>query len=108
MGYAVGSLIYSSVEWNTTPLETKLASLTADELTDITTQLANLATLEAAILTAAGNLDTKEAAVWKRNENEMRDRGNLYQAYRIRLCDFLGVRPGKGISRSDNSVQLVR
>jgi hypothetical protein len=60
----------------------------------VNTYLTNLYTLESAIPGASANLDTDEAAVWKHNKHEVRDRVNLLDMWRRRLCDFMGVPPG--------------
>ena len=53
----------------------RLSTLSASEETVlVNTYLANLATLENAIVAASANLDTDEAAVWKHNRNEIADR----------------------------------
>lgn len=59
-----------------------------------TTYLANLATLETAIVGASANLDTAQAAVWTHNKNEVRDREALYASWRRKLCAFIGIPPG--------------
>lgn len=87
-------------------LEYKLNNLLAEEEAVIrTTYLANLATLETAIIGAAANLDTDSAAVWKHNKNEVRDRTALFDEWRYRLCDFLGLPPGKAL-QGGNSLSL--
>lgn len=71
---------------------------TAEEAVIRTTYLANLATLETAIPAAAANLDTESASVWKRNANEVRDRERLFDEWRTRLCQFLGVPLGPAMA----------
>lgn len=66
----------------------------------VNTYLANLATLETAIPAAGGNLDTDQAAIWKRNRDEVRDRERLFDAWRRRLCGFLGLPPGPHLGGS--------
>ena len=66
----------------------------AEEATVIGTYLANLSTLELAVVGASANLDTEAAAVWKRNPREVADRLALFDAWRLRLCAFFGVGPG--------------
>lgn len=73
----------------------------------INTYLTNLNTLESAIVAAAANLDTDEAAVWKHNRNEVADRDRLFDSWRRRMCGFLGFAPGPGIG-SGSSVSLSR
>ena len=72
----------------------------------VNTYLANLATLETAIPGTGANLDTQQAAVWTHNPNEQRDRERLFDGWRRRLCDFLGVPPGP-MMPSGGTVQMV-
>ena len=58
--------------------------------------IANCNTLETALVGSSANLDTDQAAVWKHNKNEVRDRDGLYSMWRKKLCDFFGVPPGPG------------
>src|ERR1700759_1133098 len=67
-------------------LETRLSNLTPTEGAVIAARLVELRTLEAAIPTAGANLDTDQAAVWKHNANELRDRMMLYRSWRLELC----------------------
>lgn len=88
-------------------LEYRLNNLSAAEEAVIrTTYLANLNTLETAVPAASGNLDTDSAAVWKHNANEVRDRLRLFDEWRKRLCQFLGVPPGPQFS-GQSSVRVV-
>jgi hypothetical protein len=85
----------------------RLKNLTPEnETTLINVYLANLTSLEAAIVTAGANLDTESAAVWKHNRDEVRDRNALFDGWRRRMCSFLGVAPGPGLG--DGSMKLVR
>ncbi len=72
-----------------------------------TTYLANLYTLETAIPAASANLDTDVAAVWTHNRDEQKDRDALFDSWRRRLCNFLGVPPGPNFGGAANSVALV-
>lgn len=87
-------------------MEYRLNNMAPEEETVVTTYLTNLNTLEAAVPSAAANLDTDSAAVWKHNKDEVRDRLRLYDEWRKRLCQFLGVPPGPYFSGS-SSVRLV-
>lgn len=79
-------------------LEYKLNTLGASEETVVrTTYLANLATMESAIFGTGANLDTDQAAVWKHNKREYRDRKELFDGTRRELCAFLGIKPGDGL-----------
>ena len=53
--------------------------------------------LETAILAAGVNMGTAAAAVWTRNAREMQDRENLYGAWRVKLCNFMGIPAGPGV-----------
>lgn len=89
-------------------LEYKLQSLSAAEgAVVVTTYLANLYTLETAIPGTGANLDTDEAAVWKHNKNEMRDRDALFANWRRKLCAFLGIPVGPQFEGPSNSIQMV-
>ncbi len=89
-------------------LEYKLQSLSAAEgAVVVTTYLANLYTLETAIPGVSANLDTDEAAVWKHNKNELRDRDALFANWRRKLCAFLGVPPGPQFEGPSNTLQMV-
>lgn len=79
-------------------LEFKLTNLANEEENTLRsiylTAAVSLYTLEAAIYGATANLDTDQAAVWKHNKNEVRDRRSLFNQMRRDLCGFLGVEPG--------------
>lgn len=82
-------------------LEYKLNTLGAEEEVVVrTTYLTNLYTLESAIVGTSANLDTDEAAVWKHNKNEYRDRKALFDGWRRELCHFFGITPGPGLGNS--------
>lgn len=88
-------------------LEYRLQHIGTTEATVvINTYLTNLNALEQAIIGAGANLATDQAAVWKRNKNEVRDRAALFDMWRRRLCDFMGIEPGPGLSAS-SGIQLV-
>ena len=76
----------------------RLTTLTASEEAVVVSYLTTLATLEAAVPAAGANLDTDRAAVWARNRSEVADRMKLLDAWRLRLCAFLGCAPGPGIT----------
>lgn len=80
--------------------------LTEEEAVVRTTYLVNLATLESAIASSGGNLDTEAAAVWTHNKNEVRDRTALFNQWRNELCAFLGINAGSGLS-GGGGLQLV-
>ena len=62
--------------------------------------------LEGAWAGASGNLDTDQAAVWKRNVNEERDRERLRNKWRREMCGFLGVRPGENLPPSGVTIRV--
>ena len=74
----------------------------AEEAVIRTTYLTPLYALETAItnsgIGATDNLDTDQAAVWTHNKNEVRDRTRLFDQTRRRLCAFIGIPPGAGLS----------
>jgi hypothetical protein len=69
--------------------------------------LANLYLLETAILSASDNLDTDQAAVWKHNKNEQSDRERLFDSWRTRLCNFMGVQQGPQFGGQSNCMSMV-
>ncbi len=81
-------------------LEYRLANLSSSELTVIRSYLSQLNALETALLSAGSNLDTDQAAVWRRNRSEIGDRDALFTSWRTRLCGFLGVPPGPAIGNN--------
>jgi hypothetical protein len=91
-------------------LNHRLNNLRVEEEAVLTgTYLTNLTALEAAIVGAAANLDTDQAAVWTRNRSEVSDRMALFDGWRLRMCGFLGVAAGPAIAGSCGpNVALVR
>ena len=90
--------VYGAMEW-------RVSHLIDTEVTVVRGYLTTLAALEAAIPAASSGLDTAQAAVWTRNENELRDRIRLFDSWRRRLCGFLGIPPGPALG--DAGVRLV-
>lgn len=78
----------------------------SEEAVLVGTFLTPLASLETAILGAADNLDTDQAAIWKRNPREVADRGRLFNQWRRRMCGFIGVPPGPELG--EGGMTLVR
>lgn len=70
----------------------------------IATYLTALYSLETAITGAGDNLDTDVAAVWTRNRSEVSDRMSLFDAWRRRMCDFVGIPPGPSLGRGGMSI----
>ena len=85
-------------------LEYRLNHLQDGEVAVLRRYLTTLAELETAIPRASENLDTNQAAVWFRNPNESRDRDNLFDGWRARMCAFLGLPPGIGIRSSTRTL----
>lgn len=67
--------------------------------------LPNLVTLEQDTFDVRSNVDTDQAAVWVHNKHEIRDRVKLFNYWRLKLCAFLGIPPGEGLS--GGSIGLV-
>lgn len=86
-------------------LEYRLLHMSTDEgNVVVNTYLTNLTTLENAIPGTSANLDTDVAAVWTHNRNEQADRDRLFDSWRKRLCNFLGVSPGPNFGGPSNSL----
>lgn len=96
---------YPWIQRNYLALEYRLQHMSASEgAVVVTTYLTNLYTLENAIPTTSDNLDTDQAAVWRHNANELRDREALFDSWRRRLCNFLGVPRGPQFGGPSNSL----
>jgi len=87
-------------------MEFRLNNLADSELAVLRGYLGTLNGLEAAVPLAASTLDTEQAAVWTRNPDEIRDRTNLLDDWRRRLCGFLGIPPGPALA-SGSTITLV-
>lgn len=83
--------VYGTLEW-------RMGNLSSSELMRVRQYVAQLQTLEAAIVGASDNLDTARAAVWTHNAHEVKDRAGLFDLWRRRLCGFLGVSAGPDFS----------
>lgn len=78
--------------------EYRMSHLSNEEgATVVSIFLTPLYDLEQAILTTADNIDTDKAAVWTHNKNEMAERIALFNDWRRRLCDFVGVPRGPAL-----------
>lgn len=86
-------------------LEFRMGNLADAEEGVVSGYLATLATLESAVTDAGSRLDTAQASVWTRNPAELRERAQLFDDWRRRLCAFLGVPPGPGLG--DGRLTLV-
>lgn len=87
-------------------LEYRLTNLSAAELVVMRSYLATLNGLESAVPAAAANLDTRQAASWVGNPDEVSDRMRLLVNWSLRLCGFLGIPAGPAL-RGGHSVALV-
>src|SRR4051794_2475771 len=115
MGYSVTGdsasnpfreLAYSNVSYMGLSLDYRLQHLSAEEEgVVINTYLTPLALREQEIQGAASNLDTAEAAVWKRNQSEVSDRIGLFNWLRRDLCTFLGFPPGPQLATGNRVVR---
>jgi len=86
-------------------LEYRLQHISQNEgLVVINTYLTNLYALETAIPSTSANLDTDVAAVWTHNKNEQQDRDRLFDSWRVRLCNFLGVPKGPNFGGCSNAL----
>ena len=88
-------------------LEFRMNNLAPAECQNVRYYLSLLYPLESAIPAAGGNLDTDQAAVWKRNANEVGDREALLSRMRRGLCALVGVPPGPNLRASGSTIALV-
>jgi hypothetical protein len=79
-------------------LEFRLNNLGDAELVIARRYIGTLNALEVAIPATSDGLDTDQASVWTRNKDELADRIKLFDEWRRRLCGFLGVAAGPGLS----------
>ena len=87
-------------------LEFRLNNLSDPEVVITRRYLATLSTLEMAVPAASNNLDTNQASMWTRNDDELTDRIRLFDEWRRRFCGFLGVTAGPAL-KSGSSAALV-
>jgi hypothetical protein len=78
-------------------LEYRMTNMAPAELQVTRNYLASLYPLETAIPAASGTLGTESAAIWKRNQNEIRERTGLLALWGRKLATFMGVPPGPGL-----------
>jgi hypothetical protein len=78
-------------------MEFRLNNLSDSELTVVRRYLGALTALESAVPRSSDSLDTDAAGVWTRNSREPRDRAQLFDSWRRRLCGFLGLPPGPAL-----------
>lgn len=79
-------------------LEYRMNNFSPAEVAVVLNQLTILYALEAAVPAAADDLDTSVAGPWTRNAGEVGERLALFDAWRRRLCGFIGVPPGEALS----------
>ena len=73
-------------------------NLSAAEEAVVLMYLATIGQLEVAVPCSSDNLDTEAASAWTHNVHEIGDRLRLLDEWRKRLCSFLGIPPGDGLS----------
>jgi hypothetical protein len=88
-------------------LEVRLNTAQPVEYQKMRYYLSLLYPLDIAIVNSTANLDTDQAAVWYHNKKEVRDRTRLFNQYRGRLLQFLGIPAGPGLNDASGSVRLV-
>ncbi len=85
-------------------LEYRINNLSAAEMAVVLGYLGTLSQLEVAVPSASENLDTEIAASWTHNPSEIADRLHLLDEWRRRLCSFLGIPAGGGLTRAGLSL----
>ncbi len=90
--------------WNT--LEHRLNNIKPEEQTRLeTVYLTNLLLLEQDVVDSRDNVDTKQAAVWHRNEREIAEKRDLFDDWRRRMCWFIGIAPGPSLGDGSCSIE---
>ena len=89
-------VLWFFVEYRT--LEHRMTHMAPAGLGELRAILAECVRLERELLTSSENLDTDQAAVWKRNPREWSDRTRALRDWRRTLCDFIGIPPGPGLN----------
>ena len=85
-------------------MEFRMNNLSGAELSVVRRYIATLSGLEMAVPRSGDNLDTDQADVWTRNRQEPRDREQLFDGWRRRLCGFLGIPPGPSLTSGSPSL----
>lgn len=75
-------------------LEAALSGLSSEEEDVVRGMLIKLNTLENDLFEIRDNSDTEQAAVFKRNANELGERETVYRSWRRRFAAFLGFALG--------------
>ncbi len=84
-------------------LELRMNTMDTDETSQALTLLTSCDNAETAWLAVTTDLDTAEAAVWKRNPLQRQELKQQLRDCRKALCDFIGVKLGRAL-RSGASV----
>jgi hypothetical protein len=93
---------YSAAGVLPTAVATVIAALTPEGEARLTSRfLPTLRNMEDGIAASVDGMDTAQAAVWFRNQHELRERAVSYWWQRIALCRFLGLDPGPACSVND-------
>ncbi len=87
-------------------LEYRLNNMAPEEVTVVQQYLTSLRVMENAIPAAGTNLTTDAAGPWTHNKAELRDRANLFDSWRARLCGFLGIPAGPQLASSMGNVVI--
>ena len=87
-------------------LEYRLNNMAPAEYAVTRQYLTNLYTLETATMTMSNTLNVDTAAVFTRNKVEQKERFQLFNTWRLKLCNFLGVPPGSELEGGQN-IRLV-
>ena len=89
-------------------LEYRLQHLSeTDGSTLVAQYLTPLYAIETNLAAVYQNLDTDQAAVWKHNANEQRDKQATFNYWRRRLCTFLQVPPGPELASGGSSIRMT-
>lgn len=88
-------------------LEFRLTNASDAELVVIRQYLVSLTSLEQDILNATSKIGIDQAAVFKRNANEIRDRQRLLDDWRRRFCGFLGIPAGEALTGGGGNMQVI-
>jgi hypothetical protein len=88
-------------------LQVRLQNLTSTEAAVVQTYLTQLRGLESAVPGAGANLDTDKADVWTHNKQEVADRVDLYNRWRLELCGILGLPPGDNLKQAGTFRMVV-
>ena len=88
-------------------LEYKMTNDSAEDIQQTRLFLSQLYPLEQAIPNASSGLDTAKAAVFTRNPQEMTERKALFDEWRRRFCEFLGIPPGPALGEQGSARIII-